>query len=114
MDRRRFLRTAAGLFIPAAPALILPKSVRAQMMLGGTGCGGASCGGGGGSEGTVNFDLVTASGNTGGGVTSATNLAVINPGTGPNGSTNLALVVLVFFNGGITTGSNPTCTVNGL
>lgn len=30
MDRRSFLKTAAGLFIPAAPALILPKLVRAQ------------------------------------------------------------------------------------
>jgi hypothetical protein len=30
MDRRRFLKSAAGLFIPAAPALILPKLVRAQ------------------------------------------------------------------------------------
>lgn len=30
MDRRRFLKTAAGLFVPAAPALILPKWARAQ------------------------------------------------------------------------------------
>lgn len=31
MDRRRFLKTAAGLFIPAAPALILPSRASAQM-----------------------------------------------------------------------------------
>lgn len=30
MDRRRFLKSAAGLFVPATPALILPKFVRAQ------------------------------------------------------------------------------------
>lgn len=31
MDRRKFLRTAAGLFVPAAPAIIRPDSVLAQM-----------------------------------------------------------------------------------
>jgi hypothetical protein len=31
MDRRKFLRTAAGLFVPLAPAIIRPDSVWAQM-----------------------------------------------------------------------------------
>lgn len=53
MDRRRFLKSAAGLFIPVAPALILPKFVRAQGGMG-PGPGMVHSTGGGGT--TSTFD----------------------------------------------------------
>jgi hypothetical protein len=73
-----------------------------------------AAGGGGGGEGTVLFDAVNFAVHDGVGATSASNQAPITPGSGSNGSTNLALIVAVQFIGGIATGSNPTVAVNTL
>lgn len=97
MDRRRFLKSAAGLFIPAAPALILPKLVRAQ---GGMGPGPGmvhSTGGGLGLQTSCtgfwslensSWTDDTASGTTLTGTASPTNPAgIVGNGVGLDGST---------------------------
>lgn len=111
MDRRQFLKSASGLFVPAMPALIIPKAL-AQV-------GGLSFPGpgpihvaGGGSEQTVLIDAISdgtpnifASGN---GVTTSGpgGGSCINIGSGPNGTSNRCLIVIVLFgsqNGGTST-----------
>jgi len=100
MDRRRFLKSAAGLFVPAAPALILPKRVLAQ---GGMGPGpGTVHSTGGGSLGLQTnlgsfFSLDNTLADATGNVTNLTNNGTVTfvspPGGGLPAVTNCAKFV---------------------
>lgn len=67
MDRRRFLKTAAGLFVPAAPALILPASAQGPVLPG----PGLPVAGGGGGPFTFVSGTTTGVNGSGGGSSSA-------------------------------------------
>lgn len=85
MDRRRFLKTAAGLFIPAAPAIIRPASAQMWPF---PGPGRAAPGGGGGNA----FTLI-ASG-SGVGDPNATTSAIDTTGA------DLLIVAFSYYNAG--------------
>jgi hypothetical protein len=78
MNRRRFLKGASGLVLPAAPALFLPKPLRAQFIT--LGNQGVVAGGGGGGP---SFTYPIAAGISGGGGSGDTStLTGVNAGTG--------------------------------
>jgi hypothetical protein len=78
MNRRRFLKGASGLFLPAAPALLLPKPLRAQFVTMGN-QGVVSSGGGGGASFTY---PIPAGLTTGGGSGTVNTLTGVDAGTG--------------------------------